>query len=405
LTAVAASDPSAGRAPIVWFSDVPADFHNVESRTKLDGLARAGHPVLWVDQLGVANPRPRNLAKAVRYLLRRARGRARPPRSGRPQAQLLLAPPRHHRLTDEVNARWLERQLRSRLAAAGMRRPILWFRYPTPELVRLVGRLDEGLVVYECLDRYAAFGYPRRAVAALERAERRLLRAADVTIVSSEGLRRLAERDTDRVVLHRVGVDDERFRAGGAPPADLARLPAPRLGYTGALDERVDAELLVRVAGDHPGGSVVVIGPVADARAARLVRAAPNVHLLGARPHAAMPAYLGGLDVALLPYRSTPVTDVVFPVKCLEYLASGLPCVATGLPELGDLDDVIAVAPDAGAFRAAVAEAVGGRGVGTVEARRARAAEYRWAGRIAGLVAIVEAAQREREAREGGRRA
>jgi glycosyltransferase involved in cell wall biosynthesis len=399
-----ASAAGTRRAPIVWFSDVPVDFHNVESRTKLDGLAHAGHPVLWVDQLGVANPRPRNLAKAGRYLLRRLRGRARTPRPGPPQVQLLLVPPRHHRLTDAVNARWLERQLRPRLAAAGMRRPILWFRYPTPELVRLVGRLGEGLVVYECLDRYAAFGYPRRAVAALERAERRLLRAADVTIVSSEGLRRLAERETDRVVLHRVGVDDERFREGGPPPQDLARLPAPRLGYTGALDDRVDAELLLRVAGDHPGGSVVVIGPVADTRAARVLRAAPNVHLLGARPHAAMPAYLSGLDAALLPYRSTPVTDVVFPVKALEYLAAGLPCVASGLPELRELGDVIAVAPDPASFRAAVGEAVVGRGVGTVEARRAAAAEYRWSGRIAGLVEIVDAARRDRERRAPGRR-
>ncbi len=125
----------------------------------------------------------------------------------------------------------------------------------------------------------------------------------------------------------------------------------------------------------------------------------PNVHVLGARPHAEMPAYVGALDVGLMPYRRTGQTEVGFPMKALEYLAAGLPSVAIDLPELDRLSDVVRTCAGEAEFVAAVGEALAGRGLADPEARRAAVAGDAWPARAAGLSALVEAAIAEREGR------
>ena len=58
------------------------------------------------------------------------------------------------------------------------------------------------------------------------------------------------------------------------------------------------------------------------------------MHLLGARPHAHLPAYIKGFDVGLIPYRRSEYTAHVYPTKLNEYLAMGIPVVATDLEEI-----------------------------------------------------------------------
>ncbi len=60
----------------------------------------------------------------------------------------------------------------------------------------------------------------------------------------------------------------------------------------------------------------------------------PNIHLLGTRPYAQLPAVLRAADAGLIPYARNALTESVFPMKVYEYLAAGLPVVATPLPAL-----------------------------------------------------------------------
>ena len=59
-----------------------------------------------------------------------------------------------------------------------------------------------------------------------------------------------------------------------------------------------------------------------------------NVHLLGPRPYGQLPSYLRGFDLALLPCPMNAYTRSMFQMKFFEYLAAGLPVVATDLPAL-----------------------------------------------------------------------
>lgn len=379
-------------APVIWFADMPLGFHNPEPSFKIDALRARGHEVLVVDHLGVADPRMRNVRKMAGYA-RRALSRPSPGDAGPaiPEIRLVVVPPRHTVATRALNRALVRRRMLSRIDAMGLTRPILWFRFPSPESVALLGRLGESFVVYECVDRFAAFDYPRRTIGALEAAERELLRRADLTVVTSEGLREMAGRHSPRVVLHRHGVDLGRFAAEHPVPADVARLPRPLIGYTGPLDLRIDVELVAAVAADHPSGSVVVVGPLADGDARARLEAVPNCHLLGARPHAEMPGYVRALDVAILPYRLDAATRDISPVKSLEYLAAGRAVVATDIAELRRLDAVMAVTTSPGDFRDAVRAAVDGDGVGDPASRLAAVADRDWPAAVEGLLALVDA--------------
>jgi len=153
------------------------------------------------------------------------------------------------------------------------------------------------------------------------------------------------------------GVDIEHFgRARGrlSDPADQAGIPRPRLGFLGPIDANLDLELLAGIADLRADFQLVLVG---DVRVdPELLPRRANIHYLGEQPHAQLPAYLAGWDVALLPY----VHDARGrePGRPLEYLAAGKPIVATplrdvinpygvqGLAAIADLPEDFVVAVD-----------------------------------------------------------
>src|SRR5207248_8829811 len=109
--------------------------------------------------------------------------------------------------------------------------------------------------------------------------------------------------------------------------------PRPVIGYFGLLGrDWVDVDLLAHVARRFPGGSLVLLGKVATDVSA--LAGLPNVHLLGRKPYASLPAYCKGFDAAVIPFPVTEVTLNANPLKAREYLAAGLPVVSTPIPEV-----------------------------------------------------------------------
>ena len=94
---------------------------------------------------------------------------------------------------------------------------------------------------------------------------------------------------------------------------------------------RTDADVRLRLVGD---------GPQRDALAAQADRlgVADRVDLVGAVVPEEMPAQLAAMDVAVAPYPQLP--DFYFsPLKIYEYLAAGLPVVASDIGPCADILD------------------------------------------------------------------
>src|SRR5262249_34487752 len=115
-------------------------------------------------------------------------------------------------------------------------------------------------------------------------------------------------------------------------PADIRDLPRPIIGFYGLVAEWVDLEAMRQVALLYPHGSVVILGDTNNADTGSL-RALSNVHFLGHRAYSELPGYCKAFDVALLPFLRNELTENANPLKLREYLAAGLPVVATDIPE------------------------------------------------------------------------
>jgi UDP-galactopyranose mutase len=138
-------------------------------------------------------------------------------------------------------------------------------------------------------------------------------------------------------------------------PDDQAAIPHPRLGFYGVIDERMDLELLAELADAHPDWSLVMVGPVVKVDPADLPHRS-NLHYLGGKSYAELPAYLAGWDVAMMPFARNESTRFISPTKTPEYLAGGRPVVSTPIRDVvrpyGDMG-LVEIAEDAGAFVAA----------------------------------------------------
>ncbi len=125
------------------------------------------------------------------------------------------------------------------------------------------------------------------------------------------------------------------------------------------------------------------------------MRSRPNVHFIGQVGVEQVPYWMAACDVGLLPYRQNAWTRHIHPLKLYEYLACGLPVVATAIPSVMDEADVLYVAGDAEGFVAALGEALA-EVQGTAEealrsARRARAARNTWRQRVEQISRLIYA--------------
>jgi len=139
------------------------------------------------------------------------------------------------------------------------------------------------------------------------------------------------------VVRH--GVDFHHFRKALDPatvvPPEIASLPKPVIGFFGLIADWVDVELMAEIAKRYPAGTLVVVGKATTDTS--VLKALPNVHLLGRNPYEQLPAYCKGFDIALNPFRINELTLNANPLKVREYLAAGLQVVSTNIPEVAVL--------------------------------------------------------------------
>ena len=217
------------------------------------------------------------------------------------------------------------------LASYAVRNPVLWFY--TPMALAFAPHVRPLLTVYDCMDELSAFhGAPPE----LRHHEAELFARADLVFTGGHSLWEAKRTRHPRCYPFPSSVDAEHFaeaRAMREDPADQATIPHPRLGFFGVIDERMDLELLARVADARPDWHIVMVGPTAKVDP-RTLPSRDNIHWLGAKKYDELPAYLAGWDVALMPFALNDSTRFISPTKTLEYLAAGKPVVSTPIRDV-----------------------------------------------------------------------
>ncbi|XYH93341.1 glycosyltransferase family 1 protein [Sorangium sp. So ce1128] len=223
------------------------------------------------------------------------------------------------------------RLLNSLMKEQDIRHPILWFY--TPMSLPIAADVEPSLVVYDCMDELSAF---RGAPPMLRERERELFARADLVFTGGQSIYEAKRTQHPSVHAFPSSVDAAHFaraREASSDPVDQRGIARPRLGFFGVIDERLDVELVARVAEERPDFQLVMLGPVVKIDPASLPRR-PNIHWLGQKSYQDLPAYLGGWDVAIMPFALNEATRFISPTKTLEYLAAGKPVVSTAIRDV-----------------------------------------------------------------------
>lgn len=299
------------RPPVLYFPAVAWNYRFQRPQHLALALARAGHPVLYVDGFLRSRLLPaRRLIPLVPGLdLLQVRVPGRPD----PYRQVLTAP--------------AARQMAQTIGAGlGAERPLMVFvQLPFwGPLGRELARRLEVPLVYDRIDLHTGFpGVPKETAAA----ETELIRAADLVCATSGMLAEGSRELNSNLLFLPNAVDFPAFVPAPRSPAERLKI-----GYVGALGPWFHTAAVREAALRHPDWDFHLAGEIEDPAVAALAEL-PNVELLGEIPFRAVAPFLAGLDVAVVPFRDLPLTRAVDPVKLYEALAMGLPVVSRRLPE------------------------------------------------------------------------
>ncbi len=254
-------------------------------------------------------------------------------------------------------------RIRIKIWSLGFKNIILWFY--TPKSIYLMGKLNEKFIVYDIMDEHSKFnGAPK----GIDEVEKKLIKKCNVIFT---GTKRLLE---DKRVFNSnshffsCGVDyahfakaqnnqDSRFKIQDSSNKmeDLqlatcslqpsfkelfpelithhSSLSTPIVGYVGAVDDRLDYDLIKMMAELHPEWSIVLIGPFVGVKKDDLPDM-KNIFYLGGREYKQLPEYIKKFDVCIMPFKKNPLTEKINPTKALEYMAAGKPIVSTPIPDM-----------------------------------------------------------------------
>ena len=232
---------------------------------------------------------------------------------------------------------------------------------PYPYLAPWVRHIPGERIVYYNLDDYALYD-PARAVRTAALEDELVQRAALTVCLSvhqTEALRRRHPAHAARIQHFPLGVGDDYLN-----PAPH-EAPIPRsVGYIGNMTDRVDWELVARVAEAMPDTTFYFVGSTADAAIGKTAVAVAhwradreralgmsNVIHEGPVPQAKVREHYWRYAVNWMPYRMDhPFNIASCPTKIMDAFASGRPFVTTAVPEArlyGERLHIVETAPQA----------------------------------------------------------
>ncbi|MET1161722.1 MAG: FAD-dependent oxidoreductase, partial [Pseudoxanthomonas sp.] len=237
------------------------------------------------------------------------------------------------------------------LAQERIERYGVWFY--TPMALPLLRQLDPEVIVYDCMDELSGF---KNAPAQLVARENTLLKISNLVFTGGPSLYD-AKRDRNADThCFPSSVEAAHFQTAASPAIAGERfqsIPGPRLGFYGVIDERLDIELVARLAAARSDWQICLVGPVVKIDPASLPQA-PNLHYFPQQSYEELPRSLAAWDLCLLPFALNESTRFISPTKTLEYMCASKPIVSTAIADVSRLyGDGVSVAHDHDQFIAA----------------------------------------------------
>jgi glycosyltransferase involved in cell wall biosynthesis len=164
----------------------------------------------------------------------------------------------------------------------------------------------------------------------LQRAFYSALERASLIITPANSTAEYLEQITSKPVkVVPNGVETAHFKRETSTPLEYQGDAKPKVVFVGALANWIDIELIATTAARCPLVSFYLIGPSHNLDLGALPE---NVSYLGGKPYSEIPGYLQHADVAIAPFdvkRFPDFIESIDAIKLYEYIAAGIPTIAT----------------------------------------------------------------------------
>jgi glycosyltransferase involved in cell wall biosynthesis len=369
------------KPPVVVLSGIRWDFLWQHHQILATLFAQAGYPTIFVETTGLSNPSPdpATIRKVLRRI-RRSSGKGHKERDTPPGLTVyspLVAPPTWGIFRRLNRAFFVPRVVRHLHRLLGEVSPVIIAYPPTSTTLDLLSELKPRLTLYDCSDNYEGFpGVPRD----IALTERELLEKVDLVSCTSAFLMEKVRPMRPDAFMRGPAVDYDRFAAlqGPGRPGERVRTVC-FFGYLS--EERVDFAILEGLG--ERGFDVRLVGGLG--RVEERFFGSPGVNYRGEVPHAELPAALEGTDAFIIPYKINDLTRGISPMKIYECLATGIPVVATPLPEFERFGEHVYLAENAEDFAKVLERLPELETEKKVRARIRLARENSWEARFADL--------------------
>ena len=203
---------------------------------------------------------------------------------------------------------------------------------PSPLSVELAELISPNVFIYYCANQMIGHNNQHKR---LLKWENSLMSKVDSVFVISELLKKKAESFCDTVNKFPAGVEINKFinaKKHNRIPDLIKNIDKPVVGYIGAITKVFDINLAEYLVAKNTNLFFIFIGP-RFIDCSRLLKR-NNVLFIDQVNHSELPNYMLKFEVGIIPYIVSEFTNNVYSSKLNEYLAIGIPVVATNLNEI-----------------------------------------------------------------------
>ena len=199
---------------------------------------------------------------------------------------------------------------------------------------------NPALTVYHCVDPIIEPYQTKHGLIS----ENVLVKSVDLIICTSKELcnEKTLVNENSHFIPNAANIShSQKALDPGLEEADILKgIKKPIIGYFGAIERRIDYNLVRKLIKTNVDKSFVFIGPMDPYYLTKDDFNEPNLYFKDQVPYESMPSVLKGFDVAIIPFKKDEVSSHIFPLKLFEYLGSGKPVVSTDFnPDLADFTE------------------------------------------------------------------
>lgn len=185
-------------------------------------------------------------------------------------------------------------------------------------------------------------------------------------------------------------------------PEELAGIPRPRVANIGAMNAKIDCQILAALATAMPMVSFVFVGRLEEQEFLSdpfnresfiKLKSLPNVYFIAEKSRIDVPLYMYAMDILTVCYRTDAASWAYagFPLKLVEYLATGKPVVASSIADIqNNFSSVVSICQNSDDWIVAINRLLVEDDVSEQSKRQRVAAKHSWEARVDQLTAYYE---------------